>query len=826
MESCNNGGVMVIKLQDQGENVRLYTLCIGSIKVRKMRYLLCLSGLLLLLLNGCATPPPPQNPAYQFEPPTRQLDYLTDVEPILVKRCVVCHSCYNSPCQLKLSSWDGLDRGASKAKIYNAGRLKTMDPSRLFIDAHSAAEWRKKDFVSVKQEGAQQYTESSLFLLLDHKRLSPAVSGEYHSEADDLACAESTGELTTFLKKHPNRGMPFGFPPLKKEEFNTVAGWLIQGAQGPSPQQQESLEAIPGKDQLMVKKWETLLNNTDPKYRMTARYLYEHLFLAHITFETGTNEFYELVRSRAKPGENIDIIATVRPYDDPGSDDFYYRFRKIYSTIVYKTHIVFPMGENRLQRTYELFLTPEWAKEPYMVGYDSKMSANPFETFAQIPARSRYQWLLDNAHYIIMTFTRGPVCKGQVAVDVINDHFWLMFIDPEYDLAVKYPGFLKLQYENLRMPNEMGSDYSLFDSLLEDPFYQYAINYYRAREQFYGAHYPDGLNAGTIWKGNRPDDDPVLTIFRHFDSASVKRGVLGDLPKTMWVVDYPLLERIYYCLVAGFDVYGTAGHQLATRVYMDALRIEGESYFLDYLPEESRQQIMESWNIGIDPKDLHYSPAPIPAGTSFTTNDPKRELIQDVIQNQIIAKNIDFDQNFLPAGAVYPALPEKYGTTEDIITGFVAVSAPGVSFFRHVDNHNANLAWVRITNIPNREDQVVSMVVDRWHDNVRVLFTADRYLDPTKDRADFLKGFVGAYPNYFFVVEASDLPDFLEILDNFDNSEESVQRMSKYGVNRADDNFWEVYDWFQTEFDKFQKGNRGVFDLNRYSFLATEQQTR
>ena len=166
-----------------------------------MGYLLCVIGLLLLLLNGCATPPPPQNPAYQFEPPTRQLNYLDDVKPVLVKRCVVCHSCYNSPCQLKLSSWEGLDRGASKEKIYNAARLKTMDPSRLLIDAHSAAEWREKGFFSVKQEKSQEYTESLLFMLLDHKRLSPDVSGEYYSEADDLTCAESTAELSQYLKK-------------------------------------------------------------------------------------------------------------------------------------------------------------------------------------------------------------------------------------------------------------------------------------------------------------------------------------------------------------------------------------------------------------------------------------------------------------------------------------------------------------------------------------------------------------------------------------------------------------------------------------------------
>jgi len=30
---------------------------------------------------------------------------------------------------------------------------------------------------------------------------------------------------------------------------------------------------------------------------MTARYIYEHLFLAHIKFGTSTNEFFELVRS-------------------------------------------------------------------------------------------------------------------------------------------------------------------------------------------------------------------------------------------------------------------------------------------------------------------------------------------------------------------------------------------------------------------------------------------------------------------------------------------------------------------------------------------------
>lgn len=78
--------------------------------------------------------------------PSRLIDYQFDVKPILDRRCVVCHSCYNSPCQLKLSSYEGVDRGASKKAIYNGTRLTTMDPTRLFTDAQTTEEWRQKDF--------------------------------------------------------------------------------------------------------------------------------------------------------------------------------------------------------------------------------------------------------------------------------------------------------------------------------------------------------------------------------------------------------------------------------------------------------------------------------------------------------------------------------------------------------------------------------------------------------------------------------------------------------------------------------------------------------
>ena len=69
--------------------------------------------------------------------------------------------------------------------------------------------------------------------------------------------------------------------------------------------------------------------------------------------------------------------------------------------------------------------------------------------------------------------------------------------------------------------------------------------------------------------------------------ASVEKGLLGSPPKTAWLIGYGLLERVYCRWVAGYDPYGNAGHQLLTRLYMDFLRMEGESNFLRLLPAEA-----------------------------------------------------------------------------------------------------------------------------------------------------------------------------------------------------------------------------------------------
>lgn len=51
-----------------------------------------------------------------------------------------------------------------------------------------------------------------------------------------------------------------------------------------------------------------------------------------------------------------------------------------------------------------------------------------------------------------------------------------------------------------------------------------------------------------------------------------------------------------------------------------------------------------------------------------------------------------------------------------------------------------------------------------------------------------------------------------------------MQRLEKYGVNRAEDDFWQVYDWFQQKFNESDRVNTGLADLNRYFYYTLEQE--
>src|SRR5688572_7825329 len=67
-------------------------------------------------------------PLFAAEP----VSYSRDVQPILTNKCVACHACYDSPCQLNLGSGEGVLRGANKLPVYDGGRTKAQASTRLY----------------------------------------------------------------------------------------------------------------------------------------------------------------------------------------------------------------------------------------------------------------------------------------------------------------------------------------------------------------------------------------------------------------------------------------------------------------------------------------------------------------------------------------------------------------------------------------------------------------------------------------------------------------------------------------------------------------------
>lgn len=140
-----------------------------------------------------------------------------------------------------------------------------------------------------------------------------------------------------------------------------------------------------------------------------------------------------------------------------------------------------------------------------------------------------------------------------------------------------------------------------------------------------------------LWHGDGNNPDAVLTVLRHYDNAFVVRGAVGGMPKTAWV-DYPIFERMYYDLVAGFDVYRNVAHQIATRIYMNLLRIEGEGQLLGFL---QRASIHERWCRGriaqASPRYMPSRTGPEPSIVYTDSAHAKEELLTRVLTKELPA---------------------------------------------------------------------------------------------------------------------------------------------------------------------------------------------
>lgn len=751
--------------------------------------------------------------------PKQTIDYDTEVRPVLESRCVVCHGCYDAPCQLKLTSAEGIHRGASKTKVYNAARVTADAPTRLFVDAMTTEEWRQKGFKSVINEGTANpranLEDSVMYRMLRQKQLYPQartgmLSNDFDLGLDREQTCPTLDEFDRYAAKHPKGGMPYAMPNLSRKEYSTLVHWLAQGA--PLPEDAMPSAVAAGQ----IKQWEAFLNGDSNKQKLVSRYLYEHLFQAHLHFEgTSDREFYRLVRSTTAPGEPVDVIPTRRPYGEPGTA-VYYRIVRNQGSIVAKTHMVYELSDKRMQRYRELFLQPDY-EVAVLPTYEATVASNPIKTFAAIPVKSRFRFLLDEARFFIEGFIKGPVCRGQVALNVIEDQFWVVFFDPDAKIMSLSDDFLNEVSDYLASPAELEDNFKLLSgkSYYEKLFQQYVHTKESMTANFTQVDINDAMSY--IWDGGGTNPNAALTIFRHSDSASVNFGFIGDYPETTWVIDYSVLERIHYLLVAGYDVYGNLGHQLNTRLYMDFLRTEGEDYFLIFLPADSRQIIRDTWYQGIrksnkgDEGTVSWLNREYVTG--YKSGDPQRELYQQ-LERHIgpLSGGGDFI-NRCVSDKCKPNINQNILRVNKAMQKAAKMDGGIVQFL-------PDLAFIRIRMGGKPEDDLAySMISNKAYKSVSSMFEGEKIgdrRDYVYDTQTIVNWLEGAYPNFFYVVDLQDIEEFVAQYNVIKNRDEYEAFVARFGLRRTSEEFWQHADWFNRQYAREQPRLSGIYDLNRY----------
>lgn len=772
-----------------------------------------LAGVLVFLgLTACSQAPEPQPLP---SPTPQQVSFTRDIQPILNSRCLACHGCFDAPCQLKFESAQGLQRGSHPQEVYNGTRSEAQTPTRLGIDAHTEQQWRELGFRSVLNP--DESGQSLLYKMLQLGKQHPFPPNSKLPDHIELGITRhnqcpTNEQFDTYAKQHPLEGMPLGVAALSDQEYAKLAAWLEQGA--PFDKQSAPISQA---DQKHIQQWERYLNQTSPEHQLVARWLYEHLFLAHLYFSDQGQQtrYFSLMRSSTPPGQPLKPIATAQPngpYDGP----VFYRLQAINDTLVHKRHIALLLDDAKRERIDALFFATDWQVEQ-LPGYAYHDRANPFTTFAAIPARARYQFMLDNAEYFIRTFIRGPVCRGQIATDVIRDHFWTLFQTPDQDLFITHPDYAQKVSPLLGMP---GQDDDILDAGSNWFTYRDKRNQYaQLRTEAYRRYHPQGAALSDIWNGEGQNTNALLTVFRHHDSASVQRGLIGQPPQTIWWMDFPILERTYYELVVNFDVFGNLAHQLQTRLYFDLIRNGSEQNLLRLLPAEHRQTYLEEWyqGTGLIKRKFSYAPVDIqsPVAESYQTAQPYQELTQKLLS--------EFSAiNAFAEDPLNRCQQDSCARTQED------------DWIQQSDKQLTELSQWQVKNTPamhwlpevtllrvhkDTEDTLYTLLRNRAHSNVAFMLGESLRHQEERDSLTIYPGLIGSYPNFIFDLPAQSLPLWLEAMKGVKTEKDFEQVVQTFGIRRTHPRFWQVLEAIQAWHRQQQPLEAGVLDINRYKNL-------
>jgi hypothetical protein len=726
-------------------------------------------------------------------------EYIAKVQPLLASRCVACHSCYEAPCLMHLTSYEGLQRGLTKNERF--GLVEDLPPNRL-KDAPiykglnntpkwNQPEWLHREFYPVFQLGdnGKLDLKNSLFSMALEK-------GKNHTQnfslnADDYpsghTCSQSTEELAEAHQLYPMMGMPYALPALEESEYKILNDWMKKGARGPTNETRKVWNE-PSQPET-VNKFEKFFNGATPKAKLVTRYIYEHSYFAHIHFKgTPHDEFYEIIRASNAIGDPREIVTEMA--NDPIRTNFVYRLRRVHEVIARKTHNVWDLNEQDLNEWRNLFFESSWPDEDKIVEFDTGLSGkdrkNPMVYFKIIPSKVRYAFMVRNADMLIGEVVRSPSCTGKVATLAIKDHFWVFF------LSIK--GNEKFEKVNHQAPQ------SLKEVITNT-----------VKQKIFNEKIPK--NEVPTFNEQDLDTNMSLSIFRHFTTVTVNKGLWGGDPQNIWVFDYDNYEDLYYNLVVNYKPWLAATHQVLTWEHMVKNRKIAEKRFIDFFLEGDSQckncarWVWERWEKGVLKRT---------GQEEIKMNDAVKRAQNKL--HSVMARDVSSEVDELNS---YTRKASQYSKSEigEWENQMLALTHK-MNKVRYKDF--PDLMYIKLSD-ENGKENIYSLIVDRTYktnNNIAAgIINQNMVFVPEANRIVIIKGILGNHPNLIFNLKREDAADFIDKLKLIQSLQDWVDFRSSFALKRNDPQFWKVYDDILEWQFKHDSLNAGIIDLNLYQMF-------